>query len=817
MGLSRRVFLQQTGLLLSALGLSEAGILGLAGRYQQALAQPTRRKLALLVGINQYPTGVCDLVSSSQSVALKGALTDVELQRELLITRFGFQPSDIVTLTDGAATRQGVTDAFIHHLSDQANAGDVVVFHFSGYGSQVKLTDADSSRTTSLVTVDAKLPTEDAPAVNDLLMDTVRLLLQSLRTNQVTTLFDCGSVDLGQLHWGSLKLRSRPNVPTGELSSISTDLQAQLISRIKANKGDTVKPLMGAAAGPLPGIVLQAAAADQIVVEGAWKGFNAGAFTYTLTQQLWSLVPPATLRFALGRATETVQLISGLAQQPQIQGQRQGENPLNPYDLAVSAETAADGVITDITDGGKRCKLWLGGISAAVLEYYGNQSLLAVGANAGTLDAISRGGNPSVDSVTHASDNPDLAEPGGLPSTLLKIQSRDGLIAQATVQSGGQLGQLATLQIGQTVYEANRILPRHVDLVVALDSNLERIERVDATSALSGIPFVSSILAGEQPADCLFGHVLNGGAATLTASLPRQTRTDDRTDVSLSLTKASAQDETSNLGYGLFSPSRELIPGTMAKEEEAIKTAISRITPQLQVLLATKRLRMTNNQSSSRLAIRASLELTDPQERLVMQQETVRSPQVLPTSRLASLFTNGERPTQVPAGGRLRYRLANFGDRPLYYTLLSFDGRGRALALYPNGIADSGGDGESVKAVARDNRIDPGDVQIVPQAGIDWIADASSNWVETHLVFSIQPLYQTVDVLWQAMKTSGNSGRINVVADPLEFTQAILNDLQQASLALNDDSMSQDVYRFDVRTWANLNFVYEITQNSEQP
>ncbi|MEO0828531.1 MAG: caspase family protein, partial [Cyanobacteria bacterium J06642_9] len=686
MGSNRRVFLQQAGLLLSALGLSEAGLLGLAGRYQQALAQPTRRKLALLVGINRYPRGVCDLVSPAQNVGLKGALTDVELQRELLITRFGFSPSDIVTLVDGAATRQGITDTFIHHLGNQASADDVVLFHFSGYGSQFKLMGADSSVTTSLVPVDGKLPTEDAPAVNDLLMDTVRLLLQSLKTNQVTTLFDCGSADLGQLNWGSLKLRSRPNVPTGDISPVVTDLQATLINRIKASKGDMVKPLIGASSGPLPGIALQAATPNQIVVEGAWKGFNAGVFTYTLTQQLWSLVPPATLRFALGRATETVQLISGLAQQPQIQGQRQGENSLNPYNLPLSADTAADGVITEITDDGKRCKLWLGGISAAVLEYYGNQSWLSVSASTAAAKLANTKANDPAEATTNSPANQEPESQGDPPLPLLKIQSRDGLIAQASLQSG----QPIALQVGQTVYETSRVLPHNVDLVVALDNNLERIERVDATSALSGIPFVSSILAGEQPADCLFGHIVQEESATLTAVLPSQTRTD----VGLSLTKASSQDEALNLGYGLFSPSRELIPGTMAKEEEAIKTAISRITPQLQVLLATKRLRMTKNQSSSQLAVRASLELTDPQERLVMQQETVRSPQTLPKSRLASLFTNGERATQVPAGGRLRYRLANFGDRPLYYTLISFDGRGRALALYPNGIVDNSGDEE---------------------------------------------------------------------------------------------------------------------------
>jgi hypothetical protein len=73
------------------------------------------------VGINQYP----------RSTALSGCVTDVELQRELLIHRFGFNPSDVLTLTDALPTRENIETAFIEHLSNQAkSADDVVVFHF---------------------------------------------------------------------------------------------------------------------------------------------------------------------------------------------------------------------------------------------------------------------------------------------------------------------------------------------------------------------------------------------------------------------------------------------------------------------------------------------------------------------------------------------------------------------------------------------------------------------------------------------------------------------------------------------------------------
>ena len=104
--MKRRDFLGRVGWAIAALGLSDAAWLRSSDRYYQALAQPTLRKLALLVGINQYPS----------TQPLRGCLTDVELQRELLIHRFGFQEADILTLTEQQATREQIEAAFLEHL-----------------------------------------------------------------------------------------------------------------------------------------------------------------------------------------------------------------------------------------------------------------------------------------------------------------------------------------------------------------------------------------------------------------------------------------------------------------------------------------------------------------------------------------------------------------------------------------------------------------------------------------------------------------------------------------------------------------------------
>ena len=88
--MERRYFLQFTGSTLATLGLSHYNIVEKGNRYAQVLAKNTPRKLALLVGINY--------LNNNNLHILNGCVTDVELQQELLKSRFGFKQSDILRL-----------------------------------------------------------------------------------------------------------------------------------------------------------------------------------------------------------------------------------------------------------------------------------------------------------------------------------------------------------------------------------------------------------------------------------------------------------------------------------------------------------------------------------------------------------------------------------------------------------------------------------------------------------------------------------------------------------------------------------------------
>lgn len=89
-------------------------------------------KKALLVGINDYK-GVSDL---------RGCVNDVLDMHFTLRSLFGFDTPEIRVLTDSRATKDGIVQR-LKWLVDGAKAGDFLVFHYSGHGSQIRDRDHD--------------------------------------------------------------------------------------------------------------------------------------------------------------------------------------------------------------------------------------------------------------------------------------------------------------------------------------------------------------------------------------------------------------------------------------------------------------------------------------------------------------------------------------------------------------------------------------------------------------------------------------------------------------------------------------------------
>ena len=92
-------------------------------------------KKALLVGINDYP-GACN--------DLMGCVKDVGNMQNLLATTFGFAAADITVITDRDATTLNILKG-LKALVSNAVPGDLLVFHYSGHGSQVADTEGDET------------------------------------------------------------------------------------------------------------------------------------------------------------------------------------------------------------------------------------------------------------------------------------------------------------------------------------------------------------------------------------------------------------------------------------------------------------------------------------------------------------------------------------------------------------------------------------------------------------------------------------------------------------------------------------------------
>ncbi|MBD1831383.1 caspase family protein [Cyanobacteria bacterium FACHB-472] len=773
--MKRRSFLQQAGLALLALGVSETALSLLLGdqslavplldRYYQALAQPNGRKLALLVGINQYPH-----TTETKVASLLGCVTDVELQRELLIHRFGFHPSDILTLTDAQATRENMETAFLEHLTAQAKAGDVVLFHFSGYGSRVgRMKDEDDSLIqnpksriqNSLVPVDGVLSTKETVA-NDLLEETLFLLLRSLATDQVTTVLDTSYSDGDTVLQGNLRIRTCPETVLGQQASDEElAFQEELRSRLKSSPEALNKLL----SGEMPGIVLAAAGPNQTATEARWGGFSAGMFTYALTQHLWQATSPTTVQVSFNRAAGVVEQLVGKEQQPQLMGQKSNEQYALAYNLTPEIGIGADGVITAVEEGDKFLHLWLAGLPATIWEYYGVNSLFVVNSN-------------------------QLSTPNNEQPVQVQIRFKEGLTAKARVVSGSET---SNLQVGQLVQESIRVLPRNIGLTVALDAKLERIERVDATSAFANVRSVSSVVtAGEQPADYLFGKV-------------------ETTDSAGS--------------YALFSPGRDLIFNTAGEPTEAVKIAVNRLTPKLKTLLAAKLWRLTANEGSSRLPIGATLEMVSPTEQVLLQRETLRRTQ---ETNLDSINTQNSKlsalagiPT-LPIGSRVQYRIQNYSDRPIYFILLGIDSSGSGIAYYPPSSTPEALETNltaAATAALQDVFIPAGATLTVPQPqSLEWAIAAPAGLAEIHLFASRAPFTQTL----AAMSSGRRSQRegVSELFNSLVVARALLQDLHQASALVKQNAIasvsgenigiSSDSYALDVNAWATLSFVYQV-------
>ena len=722
MGLDRRTFLQRAGISLMIPSIW-GGIMqnkSWFDAYGETLAQTTSRKLALLIGINHYPDGD----------NLRGCLTDVELQRELLIYRFGFNPKDILILTEDEATREAIETAFGEHLVTQATDNDVVIFHFSGYGRQVQLKSppSDNSPTlvNSLIPKDGILTVPNQTIANDILLDTLLSLGLQVATDKLTIVLDTSYQKPTPSVCTKLWLRSYTQSSEAIISTNELIFAEQLQSKLKNNLE------LQLTSRKIPGLILDASQ-DSIATEIVSHNFNAGLFTYCLTQYLWECIPPTNIWMAMHETASNVALHTANGQRVNLN--INSNQNIFPYYLMPSEELRGEALVTRVGEG-NLVDLDLVGLPILVLANYGVNSCFQ----------------------TYGDQ---------LTTTKVQLNSLEGRKAKATI-----LDHNNQLQPGLVLRESIRVLLRNLGLNVGLDSKLERIERVDATSTLSSISEVASAInIGEDFADCILGK----------------------------LPVNSSSSET----YGLLSPAGVLFPHTMGKNaNEAVSSAVRRLHPQLKTLLASKLLNLTINQNSSRLPVRISLEIkTNEIQSLIYKQTLGSKENPVNNAQQNPIFLASQKDEKlvidIPVGSKISLKITNESQNDMYVLLLGINSSGKAMAyFFPEFSVISAGESN----ILSEN-----------SSPLKWVVNAAKGLGQLILICSQSPFNETLLKLYDSTPTKLDREEIVAIDEPVIISKTLLQDLHQGSkVSSNLINNLTDVYALDINTWVTFSFVYQI-------
>lgn len=715
MNFSRRNFFKGLGFSLASLSAWNNQLFLSSQRlntYGKTLAESHSRKLALLVGINQYAYGD----------SLYGCVTDVELQRELLIHRFGFFPQDIITLTDKQATRENILTAFEEHLSLQANPDDVVVFHFSGYGRQVKLfsSDDNSPLVNSLVVYDSVNNSSDFshPFVDDILLDTLIKLAESLKTTKYTFILDTSFTPSPLAIRNKLSLRSFDSQSNLVISEKEQEYYQQIIKNNSKNSKENQSQ-------SLQGLILSLSQ-DSISLEINSLNFKSGLFTYNLTQSLWQEYPTTANLALMKNIASQMALYNG--NREKIDFSTDNKNDVFSYHLPLDSNYRGSAIVTKIIKP-NLVELELLGLPLLVLSNYGLNSCF------------------------------QFVE--GDKFATVQINFLQGNKAKGVIIEGDN----NLIKIDTILQEYIRVINRGIGLNIALNDTLEKIEKVDATSALSVIDNVVSFSnVGETFADCI-------------------------------LDKLTPEDSSID-GYGLYSPTGVLYPNTIPQSpHEAVSTAIKRLTKPLKTTLASKLLNLTYNQYSSHLALNITLEINHDNYISSHQQYTFNSK----LNKIEKSLNNhpDNLLINIPLGSRFTIKINNENEDSLYYLLLGINSSREVLAFYSSEI----------------NLIESQQTIAIPEnsSALKWILNGGKGIGEIIIITAKYPFQNTREKLEKLIENKWDTEQIILLDNPELIAKLVLEDLHINS-HINSQLISNynDIYGLNMNNWATFRFVYEI-------
>lgn len=615
--IKRRHFLQLAGSTLASVGLSQLDIFHQGNQYAKVLAQSTPRKLALLVGVNAYP---------GEIRSLSGCLTDVELQQELLVHRYGFNPKDILIVSDKSSLtpkRETILEAFETHLIKQAKPGDVVVFHFSGHGSLVQDPNPLPELLINQNGVVSRVPntqglngtlvpfdrtTGNPDQVQDIMGKSLFLLTCALKTDHVTVVLDSchsGGGTRGNLFFRAVSSRLEGNNPASP-SPVELEFQKRWMTELGLSESDLQKLR---SQGIAKGVAIGSAQYDQLAADAPFdnESFYAGAFTYLLTRYLWQQAVDesiGTVFVNLARSTRDVANISGVIQEP-ILAVNPERNRQQPTYFMQPPTPFAEAVVRSVNPNGQ-IQFWLGGISSLSLQVNQNGSIFT---------AI------------------DLA---GKEVAQIEQTSRRGLVATGKLKTGA----ISAITPGTLLRERVRGLPADLKLRVGLDPSLA----ADLTAVKAALQRIDRIevVGSEQSMNYRLGR--------MTPAYQTQSRQRG----------GAAVPEVGSIG--LFTGDLRPLAATFHKPEEPADDAVARLVPRLKAFLAAEVLKaiggvdVIKGQRSEGLTVQV--------------QSTGKTGKQLDATRF------------LP-GTQIQVKIHNTRDRDVHVAVIAIGDAGRMRVLFP--------------------------------------------------------------------------------------------------------------------------------------
>jgi hypothetical protein len=311
-------------------------------------APDDRPKWALLIGINRYP-------NFAPRGQLTGCVNDVEVMRQVLVNSFNFPEDHIAVLTDEQASREGILGA-MRALVQRVGQDDIVVFHYSGHGSQ--MTDLEGDEPDGLDETIVPYDSGRAPHENrDIKDDEIYLWLRELtaKTSAVTLIFDCchsGTIvrdDFGgEVRWVEPDLRPAAELPP---SPIPLAFRGQL------DGGRDVGPSGWLPLGERYVLISGCSQKEKSFEIEEPAGVRHGALTFFLSKELLKAESGATYRDVFEAMAPLVS--SRFADQhPQLEGARDlkifGVDRIEPMKFVPVVQRSGDRVILG---GGAACGL----------------------------------------------------------------------------------------------------------------------------------------------------------------------------------------------------------------------------------------------------------------------------------------------------------------------------------------------------------------------------------------------------------------------------------------------------------------------------